>query len=116
MPHEASEGLGATLSVAAQLQPGPAANLVEVAQESFVHAMNVAVFVAAGITFLGALIVAKWMPGKTSAADVEMDGATELDLELAALAEETASSLGNGSDNGDGRSSTALTSSTNNAS
>jgi EmrB/QacA subfamily drug resistance transporter len=66
LPDGASEGLGATLRVAAQLDEGHAASLVRVAQESFVHAMDVTVLVAAGITLAGAVAAAIWMPGRNA--------------------------------------------------
>jgi hypothetical protein len=60
------EGLGATLRVAQGFKGDSAADLATTAQESFVHAMDVTVLVAAGITLAGALVAAVWLPGKPS--------------------------------------------------
>ena len=42
--------------------------LIGPADTAFVHAMHTASIVSAVVSFLGALVVLKWMPGRTAAA------------------------------------------------
>jgi EmrB/QacA subfamily drug resistance transporter len=58
-----------TASQAAAAKLGPAGqDLARLADSSFVHAMHITTLFSAAITLLGALIVMRWMPGRTAAA------------------------------------------------
>ncbi|WP_303631543.1 MFS transporter [Actinomadura madurae] len=62
----AGESIEGAHAVAAQL--GPAGqSLVGPADAAFVHAMHTASVAAAVVSFLGALVVLKWMPGRAAA-------------------------------------------------
>ena len=61
----ASESIGATAGVADRL--GPAGRVImDPAHQSFVHAMHVTSAISSAVALLGAFVVLKWMPGKTS--------------------------------------------------
>jgi MFS transporter, DHA2 family, multidrug resistance protein len=61
----AAESLGATLPVLHQLEPSAqTAAMVEQAKTAFVHAMHVTSLACATAVFLGAVIVALWLPGR----------------------------------------------------
>src|SRR5215470_2736857 len=62
----ATSSITASHAVAAKL--GPAGqDLARLADSSFVHAMHITTLISAAITLLGALIVMRWMPGRTAA-------------------------------------------------
>jgi EmrB/QacA subfamily drug resistance transporter len=66
----AGESIEGAHAVAARL--GPAGHgLIGPADTAFVHAMHTASIAAAVVSFLGALVVLKWMPGRAAAAPVE---------------------------------------------
>ncbi|REE99468.1 MFS transporter [Thermomonospora umbrina] len=71
--HAAGESIEGTLAVVARLG-GAGDGLVAPAHEAFVHGMHIAALTAAVVSFLGALLVARWMPGRAvpkTAADPE---------------------------------------------
>ncbi|MGH3390058.1 MAG: MFS transporter, partial [Actinomadura sp.] len=63
--HLAGESIAGTMAVADRL--GPAGQgLVGPAHAAFVDAMHIGAGVSAVIALLGALVVARWLPGKSS--------------------------------------------------
>ncbi|MEV6317168.1 MFS transporter [Streptomyces sp. NPDC051776] len=64
--HSAGESIEATVAAADRLGPAGAA-LLQPANEAFIHAMHITVGIAAGIAVAGAVIVARFMPGRPSA-------------------------------------------------
>ncbi|MDH6698029.1 MFS transporter [Streptomyces griseoviridis] len=62
----AGESIEATLGVAAKLGPRGAA-LVTPAHDAFLHAMHVTAFWGAGVALIGAVVVARYLPGRTPA-------------------------------------------------
>jgi EmrB/QacA subfamily drug resistance transporter len=77
VPEAAQDGLAGALAVAAQL-PGEAGRVFAAeATEAFVHGMDVAVAVAAGITAAGALLVLAVLPGRSRGAEPEPEPAVE---------------------------------------
>jgi DHA2 family multidrug resistance protein-like MFS transporter len=61
----AGESIGATTGVAERLGPAGRA-ILDPAHHSFVHAMHVTSAISSAVALLGALVVLKWMPGKTA--------------------------------------------------
>ncbi|MEU9349502.1 MFS transporter [Streptomyces griseoloalbus] len=64
--HSAGESIEATLAVAERLGPRGEA-LVGQANDAFLHAMHVTALCGAGVAVLGAIVVAVFLPGRTSA-------------------------------------------------
>ncbi|MCD7437447.1 MFS transporter [Streptomyces lincolnensis] len=64
--HTAGESIEATLGVAAKLGPRGRA-LVDPANDAFLHAMHVTALWGAGVAVLGAIVVARYLPGRPSA-------------------------------------------------
>ncbi|WLW55561.1 MFS transporter [Streptomyces sp. YU58] len=64
--HTAGESIEATLGVAAKLGPRGQA-LVDPANDAFLHAMHVTALWGAGVAVLGAIVVARYLPGRPSA-------------------------------------------------
>jgi MFS transporter, DHA2 family, multidrug resistance protein len=60
----AGESIGSTVGVAERLGPAGRA-LLSPAHTSFVHAMHVTSAISSAVALLGALVVLRWMPGKT---------------------------------------------------
>jgi DHA2 family multidrug resistance protein-like MFS transporter len=67
----AGESIGATQGVAERLGPAGRA-LLDPAHRSFVHAMHVTSAISSGVALLGALVVLRWMPGKTQTEALEL--------------------------------------------
>jgi EmrB/QacA subfamily drug resistance transporter len=61
----AGESIGGTAGVAEKLGPAGRA-IMDPAHQSFVHAMHVTSAISSAVALLGALVVLKWMPGKSA--------------------------------------------------
>ncbi|MFK0291049.1 DHA2 family efflux MFS transporter permease subunit [Streptomyces sp. NPDC090442] len=64
----AGESIEATLGLAARLDPALAHPLTARADDAFLHAMHVTALGSAGVSMLGALVVATFLPGKMAPA------------------------------------------------
>lgn len=70
----AQESVGAAYSVAAQLPAQSADALTALARQGFLDGFNAGCVVAAGVVFVGALLVARYLPAHPSAPAAEVDG------------------------------------------
>src|SRR5215472_4558613 len=72
----AAGSITASQTVAAKL--GSAGReLTNFADSSFIHAMHITTLISAAITLLGAVVVLRWMPGRTAAAAAQQPPAAE---------------------------------------
>jgi EmrB/QacA subfamily drug resistance transporter len=77
----ASESIGATAGVAERLGPAGRA-LLGPAHESFVHAMHVTSAISSAVALLGALVVLRWMPGKSPQESFEVSAEEREPIEV----------------------------------
>ncbi|MEU9290116.1 MFS transporter [Streptomyces sp. NPDC048275] len=77
--HTAGESIEATLGVAARLGPKGDA-LIAPANDAFLHAMHVTALCGAAVAVFGAVIVALFLPGRTTAGQQEEEGEGEEEL------------------------------------
>lgn len=70
----AQESVGAAYGVAAQLPAGSADALTALARDGFLDGFNTGCVVAAGVVFVGALLVARYLPAHPTAPADEVDG------------------------------------------
>lgn len=78
----AKDSVGAALGAVQgdTVDPGVRSEVVRAARSSFVHGMHTSLFLAAGIVFVGALAVARFLPSRTADHGIEEAAATPLGL------------------------------------
>jgi EmrB/QacA subfamily drug resistance transporter len=85
----ATGSITASQEVAAKL--GAAGrNLAGFADTSFVHAMHITTLISAAITLLGAIVVLRWMPGRTAAAPAQQPATEQPATEPSAVGDAAA--------------------------
>jgi MFS family permease len=68
--HSARDSIGAALAVAARAPEAISGQLADAARAAFVAGLHQGVIVAAALTFLGAVVVATFLPARARAEDV----------------------------------------------
>lgn len=77
----ASDSLGGALRVAAEIGGEPGLVLANAARGSFLDAMGIAALVAATVTVVGVVIIARWLPAHASTPPIESEPASMRHIE-----------------------------------